>query len=163
MSEQWKHDYRLSLQPAGFFTEALDRALANGPAYVGNESRIGEFSGGGTFAIFNVFDEDDRPHFFGLHVQLPDGEVTPELARSARNLFAQLIAMDDAARTIPRQHDENEELADVAILTCEGLAILHYYSTLWNSEWGVRFKLGADGNYDLLGIPDWRNPGKFIR
>ena len=162
MTDAFRHDYRLSLQADGYFADALERALVAGPVYVGDDIRFAESYGGGTFAILSVFDEDARPHFFPLSIRVPDGDVSPDLAEEARQLFAQLVVMDDAARAIPRQHDENEELAGVILLPDTGFAVLQYISNLWNSEWDVHFQRDDGGAYRLLGIPHNRNPGAFI-
>ena len=162
MTDAFRHDYRLSLQLGGYFADALERALAAGPVYVGDDIRFAELYGGGTFAILSVFEEDARPHLFPLSIRVPDGDVSPDLAEEARQLFAQLVAMDDAARAIPRQHDENEELESVILLPDTAIAVLHYISNLWNNEWDVHFQRADDGAFQLLGIPDNRNPGAFI-
>ena len=162
MTDDFKHDFRLSLQAEGYFSDALERALMAEPVYIGEDIRFAQDYGGGVFAILSVFDEDARPHFFSLSLRLPDGVMTPNLVEEARQLFNQLVAMDDAARAIPRKHDENEELEGVILLSDRDIAVLQYTSNLWNTEWGVHFLRDESGAYRLLGIPDYRNPGTFI-
>ena len=159
MLKDRKHDYRLANRNAEFFSDALERALRAEPDYADEDIRFSETYGG----VVPVFSDDDRPYFFDLQMRVADGEVSLDLTEAARQLFAQLIAMDNAARVIPTQHDENEELASVILLDDAGIAVLHYHSTLWNSAWDVHFRRNTSGQYELLGIPDSRSPGEFIR
>jgi hypothetical protein len=73
-----------------------------------------------------------------------------------------MIGMDDAARAIPSAEDENEYLASVTIDADGGTVQLGYVSSLWNTEWSVHFCPHDDGSFTCLGIPDWREPGRFI-
>ena len=151
-----KQDFRLSLQPPSFFAEALEQALAAGPVYLGDEVRAPCRKGSQRYALLQLFEEDARPHFFNLLVHVPQGEFTLALADAARELFSQLVVMDDGARALPSQYDENEELAAVVLYPVSGEAPLQYYSTLWNSEWYVAFVRSENSIWQCSGIYDPR-------
>jgi len=70
--------------------------------------------------------------------------------------------MDDAARAIPSTEDENEYLFSVTLDADSGAVALDYAASAFNTEWSVHFRPEADGSFTCLGIPDWREPGRYI-
>ncbi len=161
MAEPRRHDYRLSAKPPVFFAEALERALAKPPDIITpGDPDAGRSSKRRTF-LWDLFGAGEDGFDFHLAVFSDAGE--PEAAHPlARRAFAAMIGMDDAARAIPSAEDENEYLASVTIDADGGTVQLGYVSSLWNTEWSVHFRPHDDGSFTCLGIPDWREPGRFI-
>jgi hypothetical protein len=155
-----KHDYRLATYPSSFFGDALEKALRGAPQiYVQGEGLPGRQAAKRTFE-YTLFDEDSGPFYFRLSIVLEMGEPDEGAMRFVRTVFNELIRMDDAARAIPSNYDENEELFEVEIDLRN--VVLCYSSTLWNTEWDVHFRFGESGDWVCLGIPDWQSPGHFI-
>lgn len=162
MLEARKHDYRLASHPQSFFRERLEQALQGAPRiYAKGEGLPGRQARKRTFE-YALFDEETGPFYFTLSILLESGEPDEGALRLVRTVFDGLIRMDDAARAIPSNHDENEELFEVEVDLDLRKVIFHYSSTLWNTEWAVDFRSDERGGWVCLGIPDWREPGRYI-
>lgn len=162
MLDDRKHEYRLATHPVSFFRAALDRALPLQPIVIGKGQGLqGREAVKRTFE-YALFDEQTGPFYFYLSILLEKGELDASSFEFVRQVFDQLVTMDDAARSIPCQHDENEELMEVEIDLDLRTCVLGYSSTLWNTEWGVHFKQAENGEWVCLGIPDWGSPCSFI-
>ena len=159
--ENRKHDYRLSQHNAEFFVEVIENCLQGVPViFKAGEPEMRPYSKR-TFA-FEPFDQDKGPYYFGTSIRFDQDELDEEARAFVRAVAGELIAMDDAARAIPCEHDENEELFEVEIDPAEGLVQFNYSSTLWNTEWAVHYHFDDEGEWKCLGMPDWRNPGQYI-
>jgi len=160
--EDRKHDYRLAIRPPSFFREMLEQALQGAPRiYAEGEGLPGRQARKRTLE-YALFDDDTGPFYFTLSILLEAGEPDEGALRFVRAVFDELIRMDDAARAIPSNHDENEELFEVEIDLDLRKAVFCYSSTLWNTEWVVDFQLDEHAGWACLGIPDWREPGRYI-
>jgi hypothetical protein len=131
--ENRKHDYRLSQHSAAFFVEVIERCLKGEPEIVEKGKPEMRPIPKRTFA-FEPFDPQSGPFYFGLSIQLDQDELDEAARVFVRSVASELIAMDDAARAIPCEHDENEELFEVEIDPAERRVQLNYSSTLWNTE-----------------------------
>lgn len=161
MTPSRRHDFRLSSHPPAFFIEALEAALTHSPEIITpGEPGGGRYGKRRTF-LWDLFG-DGRDGFDFHLVVFSDAGAPAALYPLIRSVFAQLIAMDDAARTIPSAGDENEYLLSVTLDADSGLVQLDYAASAVNSEWSVHFRSGADGTFACLGIPDWRTPGQYI-
>lgn len=162
MLEDRKHDYRLAVHPPSFFRERLEQALQSEPRiYAAGEGLPGRQARKRTIE-YALFDEDTGPFWFTLSILLEAGDPDEGAMRFVRTVFDELVRMDDAARAIPSNHDENEELFEVEVDLDLRRCVFHYSSTLWNTEWGVDFRFDESGGWECLGIPDWREPGRYI-
>ena len=161
MTVQGRHDYRLSARDPAFFTAALERALLQPPEIiVPGDPNAGRYNKRRTF-LWDLFGAGEEG--FDFHLVAYSAAGPPEDAHQlARRVFASLIAMDDAARAIPVAGDENEYLFSVTLDLDNGVVQLDYAASTVNTEWTVHFLPGEDGTFTCLGIPDWRNPGRFI-
>jgi len=160
--EDRRHDHRLASHPPSFFRERLEQALQGVPRiYAEGEGLPGRQARKRTFE-YALFDEDTGSFYFTLSILLEAGEPDDGALRFVRAVFDELIRMDDAARAIPYAHDENEELLEVEVDLDLRSCVLHYSSTLWNTEWVVDFRFDENGGWVCLGIPDWREPGRYI-
>ncbi len=159
-----KNEFRLGRFEPKYFVDALDRALASGPFYLGEMlDGVSEHNGSARYARYLLFDEDKDPFYFELYIHVPVAGVTPETLGAVRELFHSLIQMDDAARNIPKAgRDPNEELAWVSVYPDEGEVYFRYFATIWNDEWEVHFRLHEGGKWQCLGIPSWREPGTYL-
>jgi hypothetical protein len=162
MLKDRKHDYRLATYTASFFREALERALRGAPRIFGQgEGLPGRRAAKQTFE-YALFDDDIGPFYLALSILREEGEPDESDMGLVAKVFDDLIPMDDAARAIPSNYDENEELFEVEIDLDLRIVVFNYSSTLWNTEWGVHFQLDEKGKWVCLGIPDWRSPGRFV-
>ena len=161
MTASRRHDYRLSSRPPAFFVQALEAALRYPPEIITpGEPGGGRYGKRRTF-LWDLFGAGGSG--FDFHLAVFSDAGAPEAAHPlVRSVFAQLVAMDDAARTIPSAGDENEYLLSVTLDADSGLVQLDYASSVVNTEWSVHFRIGADGSCTCLGIPDWRTPGQYI-
>lgn len=156
-----RNEYRLSGKPAPFFTDALERALAQPPEIVmPGDPNGGRYGKRRTF-LWDLAGPDGEELDYHLAV-FSDVGAPEDAFPFARRVFADLVAMDDAARAIPGEADENEYLFSVTLDPECGAAELGYASTRCNTEWSVHFRAREDGTFACLGIPDWRTPGAFI-
>ena len=162
MLKDRKHDYRLATHPPSFFREVLEKALRGAPRiYLQGEGPPNRQAAKRTFE-YDLFDEDAGPFYFTLSLLRDKGEPDESDMRLVWAVFDELIRMDDAARALPSNYDENEELFEVAIDPDLRKVVFCYSSTLWNTEWVVHFRLDESGDWVCLGIPDWKSPGCFI-
>lgn len=162
MLEDRRHDHRLASHPPSFFRGALEQALQGVPRiYAEGEGLPGRQARKRTIE-YALFDEETGPFYFTLSILLESGEPDEGAMRFVGTVFDELTRMDDAARAIPSNHDENEELFDVEVDFDLRKATFHYSSTLWNTEWVVHFRFDENVGWACLGIPDWREPGRYI-
>lgn len=161
MTAPRRHDYRLSALGPAFFLEALEAALARPPEIIiPGDPHAGRYGKRRTF-LWDLFGAGEGG--FDFHLAVFRDEGAPETVHPlARSVFAQLVAMDDAARAIPGEEDENEYLFSVTLDADCGMVQLDYASSAVNTEWSVHFRPVGDGTYTCLGIPDWRTPGRYI-
>lgn len=162
MLEGRRQDHRLSGHEPSFFTETLERALAGDPEIIeagdglpGRRAKKRELH-------FPLFDEETGPFYFDLTVPCEESRIEGAALQFIRLVFGQIVPMDNAARAIPCQHDENEELLGVRLEAAALWVAFSYSSTLWNTEWDVHFQFAEDGSWTCLGIPDWKSPGNYI-
>lgn len=162
MAEDRRHDYRLTGREPSFFTDTLELALAGKPEVIeagdgppGREAQRREL-------YFALFDAETGPFYFDLTIPSEESRIDDAALQFLRFVFSRLIPMDDAARSIPCEHDENEELLGVTIDAAAHWVVFSYSSTLWNTEWEVHFQFADDGSWTCLGIPDWKSPGSYI-
>jgi hypothetical protein len=158
-----RHDYRLAQRNADFFSEVLERALLTSPEIHEAGSGLQNRRQDKRILVCELFNQETGPFYFCLSVAKPEGDLDQADLAFIRKVFANIIALDDAARAIPSNYDENEELFEICVDAAAGSVVLDYSSTLWNTEWGVYFCLAEGGGFECLGIPDWKSPGKFIR
>lgn len=163
MLKDRRHDYRLSLSTADFFSEVLERALLTSPEVHEAGSGLQNRKQDKRIVVYELFDQEVGPFYFCLSVAKPQGDLDQADLAFIRKVFTNIIALDDAARAIPSQYDENEELFEICVDAAAGMVVLDYSSTLWNTEWGVHFRMTDSGGFECLGIPDWKSPGQFIR
>ncbi|MEM9263322.1 MAG: hypothetical protein AAGA22_07070, partial [Pseudomonadota bacterium] len=104
-------------------------------------------------------DTDDR--YFEVSIGLTSDELPDRMRRRAALAIEKIIELDEAARSIPTEHDHHEALAYLDIRAAE--VRLHYWSDTVNTEWDVVFSFDDQGMWDCLGIPDWRNPGSYTQ
>lgn len=161
MADTRRDDYRLSARPSAFVVAALDRALAQPPEIVlPGDPGAGRYGKRRTF-LWDLFGEGGEP--FDFHLAVLSDAGPPEAAHPlALRVFAALTALDDAARAIPSSEDENEYLWSVTLDADSGMVQLDYAATAFNTEWSVHFRPEDDGTFTCLGIPDWREPGRYI-
>jgi hypothetical protein len=88
---------------------------------------------------------------FEIYMPVIDGEVPTAYLDAARSMLSQIVQMDDAARAIPSDFDHDERLACIMMHDVHGVN-LRYFATTVNTEWDVRFTLGADGVWHCGGI-----------
>ncbi|MEE4315871.1 MAG: hypothetical protein V2I74_02705 [Erythrobacter sp.] len=162
MLKDRKHYYRLATRPPSFFRETLEKALCRAPRiYEQGEGPPGRQAAKRTFELA-LFDEAKDPFYFTLSILREAGEPDENDMSLVGTVFDELIRMDDAARAIPCQYDENEELFEVEIDLDQRQVVFRYSSTLWNTEWTVHFRSDESGAWVCLGIPDWQSPGRYI-
>lgn len=159
--ENRKHDYRLSQHSAAFFVDVVERCLNGEPQIIEKGEPEMRPVPKRTFA-FEPFDQEKGPCYFGLSIQFDDDELDTDAQAFVTTVAGQLITMDDAARAIPCEHDENEELFEIEIDPAARRVQLNYSSTLWNTEWTVHYRFDDGDGWKCLGMPDWRNPGQYI-
>lgn len=163
MLKDRRHDYRLSHSNADFFSKALERGLLTSPEIREAGSGLQNRRQDKRIIVYELFDQETGPFYFCLSVAKPKGVLDQADLAFIRKVFANIIALDDAARAIPSHYDENEELFEICVDAAAGTVVLDYSSTLWNTEWGVHFCRADGGGFECLGIPDWKSPGQFIR
>ena len=98
---------------------------------------------------------------FDVCIDLQDASIPPEMLQRARFVVSNIVDMDKTSRMIGGGHDENERLA-IVLLTDDEIR-LQYWATAFNTEWDVVFKVDKHDDWRCLGIPDFRNPGSYIR
>lgn len=162
MPEDRRHDHRLAIHAPSFFRERLEEALQGAPRIYGMGEGLPGRPARKRMLEYVLFGEETGPFHFTVSLLLEAGDPDERALQFARTVFDELAAMDDAARAIPSQYDENEELFEVEIDCDQRMVALRYSSTLWNTEWDVHFRWDASGGWTCLGIPDWREPGRYI-
>jgi hypothetical protein len=88
---------------------------------------------------------------FEIYLPVVNGEVPSAHFNAARSMLSQIVRMDDAARAIPSDFDHDELLACIQMHDVNDVS-LRYFATTVNTEWDVRFRLGADGVWRCQGI-----------
>ncbi len=162
MADARRHDYRLSARPTAFFADALEAALSRSPEIVLPGDPGAARYGQRRAFLWDLF--GDGADGFDFHLVVLSASGAPEAAHPlVRRISADLVAMDDAARAIPSDQDENEYLWSVTLDAEAGAVQLDYAATAFNTGWSVHFRLDETGGWTCLGIPDWREPGRFIR
>ena len=88
---------------------------------------------------------------FEVFMPAEGDEVPQKFIHIAESVLSKIVEMDDAARAIPSDYDDDECLAYMKIDEL-GNVDLHYFSSTVNSEWSVRFTPGEDGQWMCRGI-----------
>jgi len=82
---------------------------------------------------------------FSLEVESVDGVVPADIWKLTQEVMAQIVELDNFARSIPSDYDYEEHLAYVVISHKE--IQLHYFASTVNTEWGVYFTRDELGKF----------------
>lgn len=143
-----KNTYRLGVNPSSFYLAQFDER---------------ELRADGTAKAVNMLvGRGDLGFWVTLPVEF--GVARTDLIPVARSVLAQIVEMDDAARSCNTpEHDDDEVLNAITIR--EFFVEFEYYATAWNSNWHVYFTPDSDGRYrhrgmELPWMASWRRKVK---
>ncbi|WP_157654865.1 hypothetical protein [Burkholderia ubonensis] len=90
-----------------------------------------------------------KADFFEFEIYVPscDSRIDHRFIDIAREVLGNIVEMDAAARSLPKEMDYKEYLAYVDISTDE--VEFHYISDVVNTEWGIDFIKGDSGSWVL--------------
>jgi hypothetical protein len=100
----------------------------------------------GVATILYGFDDLD----FDINFPVKDGKVDTLFINLAKEILAQLPALDSRAREVPTDFDHEEHLAYIDVSESE--IELHYFASTVNTEWGAYFKRMTDGSWNFEGL-----------
>lgn len=142
--------FRLGTHPSSYYLDLFDEhgiKLKN----TGYPERFFKFP----HAVLTIGNDDDDRQFDIIFIAEND-TVEADSIVAAKEVLAQIVEMDDAARALDpyiqdgKALDHDEVLARVEILREE--IRFGYFATTLNTEWDVAFDRNASGKWVCLGI-----------
>lgn len=155
-----RDDFQLSANSTAHYLKLFDEAdFRVTKKLEGNDTA--EIQWTGRFeAVLEIGQQTDDISF-EICADVEGPSVPNDVRELARSVVSSIIEMDHAARSIPDVSGHSEHLASVQLAHNE--VRFCYWATTVNTEWDVVFEFNAPDNWRCIGIPDWRNPGTYIR
>lgn len=142
--------FRLGVQPSAYYLGLFDEHAIK-LTDTGYPDRFFEFP----FAVATIGVDENDPQFDIIFI-VKDGLVPAASIATAKEILAQIVEMDDAARSLEpyvqggKAIDHDEVLARVVVLGDE--VRFRYFATTVNTEWDVLSERQPSGNWVCRGI-----------